>query len=242
MKLIYTNISEYARMTGYVHETAPEMKNYPYFPVILVLPGGGFRYCSARESEPVAMSFYAHGYSAFVLDYTTVTKKPDASMADPMKDTELALKWIRENSEEYHLRKDQVAMIGFSGGSHLAAAVATHGPIRPDLLILGYPGILHSSLRALECPDIIECVDEMTPPAFIFSTHDDKITPPEHAIAFADAMNKAKVDYEIHIFRHGPHGLSLGTDITSGGESEMENPIFAQWLPMCLDWMKEMRK
>lgn len=238
MKQIRTELSSHAWMTGFIHEPNPEMPNHADFPAILVLPGGGFRFCSAREGEPVAAAFYAAGYSSFVLDYTTVTKKPDAVIDDPMKDTELALRWIREHAAEYALRGDQVAMIGFSGGSHLAAAVATHGPERPDALILGYPGILHSKLRALECPDIIECVDENTPPTFMFSTRDDKVTPPKHPLAMANALDAAGVSFEMHIFRSGPHGLSLANDVTCAGNPAMVNPAFAGWLTMCLEWLK----
>ena len=35
-------------------------------PGILILPGGGYEFCSAREGEPVAMHYLAEGYNAFV--------------------------------------------------------------------------------------------------------------------------------------------------------------------------------
>ena len=93
-----------------------------------------------------------------------MTDKEDATIEDPMSDAQKALEWIRACRKEYCIGKGQLALLGFSGGAHLAAATATHGPQRPDVLLLGYPGILHSDLRALECPDIVECIDEKTPP------------------------------------------------------------------------------
>lgn len=242
MKIIKESMGKYASLTGMLHEPNEEMKNIKKFPAVLILPGGAFRICSAREGEPVAMEFFAKGYDAFVLDYTTVTKKPDAVMEDPMRDTENALNWIRSHGDVYDIRTDKIAMVGFSGGSHLAAAVATHGNTRPDALILGYPGILHSDLRALECPDIIQCVDKRTPPSFLFSTRDDTITPPRHPLAFAQALDNAGVEFELHIFRKGVHGLSLGTVFTSGGDPEMVNPAFAQWFPLCIRWLAEVLK
>lgn len=228
----------YAELTAYLHEPDHEMENIEQFPSILVLPGGGFRFCSSREGEPVAMSYFAQGFQAFVLKYTTVTDKPDAVIGDPMEDVQNALTFIRSHAEELHVAAGQVTMIGFSGGAHLAAAVATHGPERPDLLLLGYPGILHSELRALECPDIIECVDEKTPATYIFSDYADTVTPPAHALAFASALDAAKREFEIHIFHGGVHGMSLATSFTCSGDKSQVDPAFAQWFPMSVDWLK----
>ncbi len=237
MKLIQEKISEFATLYGFIHEPLEEMPNITEFPVMLVLPGGAFRFCSQREGEPVAMVFYAEGYSAFVLDYTTVTKKPDAIMADPMEDVQKALQWLHGHADQYHICPTKIAMLGFSGGGHLAAAAATHGPLRPDVLVLGYPGIVHSDMRALECPDIVECVDTDTPPAFIFSTADDKVTPPIHPLAFAMALNQAGVEFELHIFDSGVHGLSLGKTLTCSGFKDNVNPVFAQWFSLCVRWL-----
>ena len=238
MQLMKQKIGEYAELTGYIHEPNTEMDHIDAYPVVLVLPGGGFRFCSAREGEPVAMAYFAEGYQAFVLDYTTVTKKPEATMDDPMKDVQEALKWIRDNKNTYFVAENQLILVGFSGGGHLASAVATHGPERPDALILGYPGIIHSDLRALDCPDIIESVDAKTPPTFIFSTRNDFVTPPKHSLAFAKALDEAGVGFELHIFREGDHGLSLAKPLTSGGFINQVSPVVAQWFKMSIDWLK----
>ena len=39
-------------------------------PFMLICPGGGYRYCSAREAEPIARSFMAEGYNTAVLYYS----------------------------------------------------------------------------------------------------------------------------------------------------------------------------
>lgn len=157
-----------------------------------------------------------------------------------MTDAQKALEWIRNCREEYCIGKEQLALLGFSGGAHLAAATATHGPQRPDVLLLGYPGILHSELRALECPDIIECIDEKTPPTFLFGTRDDKVTPPKHILVFAQCLEQKNVEFEVHIFRKGEHGFSLAKPLTSVGDKNRVNPDVAQWFQLSVKWLKEM--
>ena len=238
MKIIQENIGEFAQLTGYLHEPNGDMNNIEVYPAIIILPGGGFRFCSDREAEPVAMNYFAEGFQAFVLRYTTTGKKTDAVMEDPMKDVQDTLRLIGERKKDYRVADGKMAILGFSGGGHLAAASATHGPLRPDALLLAYPGILHSDLRALECPDILEAVDDNTPPTFLFGTANDKITPPRHPMAFAKALDDVGVGFELHIFREGVHGLSLAKPWTSGGDSNMVNMTVARWFSMSQDWLK----
>lgn len=239
MKMVKIQLSQFATLTGYLHEFHPQLSHIKKFPAIICVPGGGFRFCSFTEGEPIAMSYYAKGFQAFVLEYTTVTTKPDATIEDPMNDAQRAIAHIRESAEEYCVEAGKLAMIGFSGGAHLASAVSTHGPLRPDLLLLGYPGIIHSDLRALDCPDIIESVTEETPSTFIFVTRNDPVTPPKHALAFANALDQCGVDFEMHIFRNGTHGMALGTEFTSGGYQIGVNPRFAQWFELSVSWIFE---
>lgn len=239
MKIIEKKLGKYAVLTGYLHEYNQELPNIQEYPAILVLPGGGFRACSFREGEPVAMAFFAEGYQAFVLKYTVVTDDPNAVMADPMRDVCEAMEYIRSNRNDLLCKDGNLALLGFSGGGHLAAAVATHCDPRPDALLLGYPGIIHSDLRALDCPDIPECVDAQTPTSFLFGVHADSVTPPKHLLSFANALEKAGVPFELHIFRGGGHGLSLGTSLTSAGFASDIRPDYAMWLPMSVRWLKD---
>lgn len=237
MKIVTKKIGDIAELTGYIHTPNRETPHIEAYPAILILPGGGFRFCSFNESEPVATAYFAEGFQAFTLKYTTVTDKPDAEISDPIRDVQEAMEWIRAQSADYYVAKEKLALLGFSGGAHLAAAVSTRKGVRPDLLLLGYPGILHSDLRALECPDIVESVDETTPSSFIFCTRDDKITPPAHALAFAQALDAHGIDFELHIFRQGDHGLSLAKPLTSAGEKQRVNKEFSAWFPMSINWL-----
>lgn len=99
---------------------------------------------------------------------------------------------------------------------------------RPDYVVLGYPwiGALTSdtahisyckqfnvmdrceALRLAYSPDLF--VGKDTPPAFIFHTFNDQTVPVEQSLRFFDALVKAGVQSEMHIFANGPHGVGLG--------------------------------
>lgn len=239
MKLLQEKIGERATLTGYIHEKSEEMGNIEQFPTVLVLPGGGMRICSDREAEPIAMAYYAEGYSAFVLDYTTTTKKPAAVMAEPMEEVESSMRWIREHADDYALDPKKIVLVGFSGGGHLALATVTHGKEKPNAMILGYPGVVESKVRAINCPDILENIDETMPPMFLFVMRQDPITPPIHVLSLAQKLTECGVDYELHLFKGKTHGASLGTAFTSDGEKANLAPRYAQWLPMSISWLKE---
>ena len=56
-------------LTVYLHEEKPEFHRIDKRPFILVIPGGGYGFCSEREAEPIALKFAAEGYHAGVLRY-----------------------------------------------------------------------------------------------------------------------------------------------------------------------------
>jgi acetyl esterase/lipase len=99
---------------------------------------------------------------------------------------------------------------------------------RPDYLVLGYPwiGAISSdtshlsycklfnvmdsceALRAAYSPDLF--VTKETPPTFWFHTFNDQTVPVEQGLRFYEALVKAGVPAEAHIFANGPHGTGLG--------------------------------
>jgi acetyl esterase/lipase len=99
---------------------------------------------------------------------------------------------------------------------------------RPDYLVLGYPWIgalspdtahltyckLYNvmdrceALRAAYSPDLFVTKD--TPPTFLFHTVNDETVPVEQGLRFFDALVKAGVPAEAHIFASGAHGSGLG--------------------------------
>ena len=46
-----------AQLIGYLRDRTVEMPVFNTRPAILILPGGGYAWCSRREADPVACSF-----------------------------------------------------------------------------------------------------------------------------------------------------------------------------------------
>ena len=103
---------------------------------------------------------------------------------------------------------------------------------RPDFMVLGYPWLnamqpnkqnmitycsVLREIPAEQCKGNEEKytpslhVTPQTPPAFIFSTSDDRVVPVTASVEFYSALHAAGVSAELHIFRHGDHGSGLGT-------------------------------
>jgi len=117
---------------------------------------------------------------------------------------------------------------------------------RPDYLVLGYPWIgaigtdfSHlnyckefnvidqcAALRAAYSPDLFVTKD--TPPTFIYHTFTDQTVPVEQALRFYEALVKAGVDSELHIFDHGGHGSGLGKG----------DPALDQWPNLLENWLR----
>ena len=138
-------------LASYISENSPELRNFKK-KAVLVLPGGGYYITSDREAEPVAKAFFAAGMNAFVLKYSV---KEEAVGYAPLLDAAAAMKYIRDNADEWNIDKNKIVVCGFSAGGHLAASLGTlwnlsiiskalgceNSYIRPDGMILCYPVI-----------------------------------------------------------------------------------------------------
>jgi len=140
-------------------------------PAIVVCPGGGYRFCSEREAEPIALRFMAEGFNVFVVWYRV--NKPEgyvyggesaawcSASADHVfplmqHDAAAAVAHVRKNAAHYHTDPDRIAVMGFSAGGHLAASLAglwrhadmweelslTPEDVRPNAAVLCYPVIV----------------------------------------------------------------------------------------------------
>ncbi len=257
-----------ATLTPICISNTDELKMTPRRAVI-VCPGGGYRFRSDREAEPIALQFLAAGFATFILNYSV---GDDAANYTPLKEVASAVRFVRENAADYNVDPNYVFTCGFSAGGHLAASAgvlwsspalaevvagAPEGIARPTGMILSYPVITGGEyahkgsfyhLCGTETPTEAELdafslekhVDATTPPAFLWHTFTDKVVPVRNALLFADAMVRAGVSLEMHIFPAGHHGLSLANEQTNRGSATGYEASVSGWIDLAIRWAREL--
>lgn len=238
---IILNEERNVSLTAYIPDVSDEMPNMKIKAGVLVLPGGGYFYCSDREAEPIAFEFMAKGYNVFVLRYSL---KEDSAFPTPLNDAIEALGFIKNKAVEWHTNPDKIAVCGFSAGGHLAAALSTMSDIKPNACILGYPCILEKigHILANPIPGLEKYVTAQTPPTFIAAAADDDIVPIENSLEYAKALGENNVPYEMHIFSRGGHGFSTSTSVVTIPERSEFVKNTRIWMGMCLTWLEDIFK
>ena len=236
-EVITLNEERNVTLTIYLQETGGEFPNMQKRPAMLILPGGGYQFCSAREADPVAAPYLAAGFQVFILRYSV---REHCAWPNPLDDYDQAMGLIRANADEWGIFADQVAVIGFSAGGHLAAAAATMSKNRPDAAILGY-AVAGNDVKGCSptAPDTIGFVDKDTCPCFLFSTRDDGVVHILNSIDFMKALAEHNIAFESHIYAYGPHGCSTCDTSVQHADTAICSRT-PNWVPDSIGWLRDM--
>lgn len=135
----------------------------------------------------------------------------------------------------------------FVAGDENADDPIARASSRPDYLVLGYPWLdavttettylsyckilnLMDQCDALKAKyDPVLFVTKDTPPTFIYQTFADKTVSPGATVEFYQALFKAGVPSEMHVFVNGSHGSGLGK-----GDAALD-----QWPNLLENWLRE---
>ena len=180
----------------------------------------------SKTEREIAPFFNEIGISVFILNY----RLPKGDRRLPMSDAEEAIKFVRANADKFKINPEEVGIMGFSAGGHLASTIATHSEddAKPDFQILFYPVITMedsytdagSKKNFLGENPIQKLIEEFsnekkvtkdTPRAFIILSNDDKTVPPSNGVNYYLECNKNKVSASLHIFPTGGHGWGFKT-------------------------------
>ena len=138
MKMIHMECPNHsdARFEGYILDCELTLGQETNRPAIIICPGGGYIYCSPREAEPVALSYAAKGYHAFIL-YYSVGK--NVKGFTPLEELNWAIGYLREHAKEWNIDPNKILTCGFSAGGHLALAGGVMAEQKANGMILNYP-------------------------------------------------------------------------------------------------------
>ena len=212
---------------------------------VIICPGGGYAILAFdKEGTKVAEELNRWGITAFVLKYRLPddTANIDKSLA-PLQDAQQAIRLIRQNAKRWGINSNQIGIMGFSAGGHVAATAATHftfiadknnvdtTSVRPDFAMLIYPvisfdsSITHKGSRYNLVGKNADAnqinffsadmqVSKETPPSFLIHAGDDASVPVENSLRYYEACIKNKVSVEMHLYQKGGHGFGLNNKTT----------------------------
>ncbi len=198
----------------------PEKKNTGR--AIIMCPGGGY-YSLSYEHEGYAYANYFNhqGITLIVLKY----RMPHGNHKVPMSDVCETMRIVKTHANEWGINPDDIGIMGFSAGGHLASTFATHYPpeLRPAFQILIYPvismdsAITHQGSREnligknpnsqlIDYYSNEKHVDAESPRAFIALSGDDTAVPVENSIRYYTALHQHNIPAALHIYPTGGHG------------------------------------
>jgi acetyl esterase/lipase len=206
----------------------------PGSPAAVIAPGGGFVMLSIdTEGHQLAELLAAQGVTAYVLEYRLMAtpvaedefadvlgqlvgapdllrQRLDEHLAVAVDDGEQAIRLLRE-------RHGKVALVGFSAGGILTAAVAVSKDpdVRPDLAACLYTPFLVPTHASPEAP-----------PLFLAASADDWFGT-EGSFDLHRVWTTAGRPVELHVFPRGGHGYGM---TRTGHTADAWPDLLVAWL------------
>jgi acetyl esterase/lipase len=229
---------------------------------VVVLPGGGYTHeVMDKEGGAEARWLSAHGVNAYVLQYRLSPRYLYPSeLQDGMRAVRFvrshATAWhLRPDaigvwgfSAGGHLAGFLITATGVTLptaqpdavdkiSAHPDFAIISYGRVDLDSAIPGTFG-----MKAITGPDAPQSLTDtvnpilhvtaQTSPTFLYSTEGDQTVNSMNATHFFDALKKAGVPAELHVFEQGPHGTHMGDDQPKFPELAVTPLLIQHWLEL----------
>ncbi len=223
---------------------------------IVICPGGGYQMLAVDvEGTNVAKWLNERGVAAFILTYRLGPRyHHPVELMDAQRAIRYVRSHAAEDGlDAHHIgiwgssaggHLASTAGTHFDAGNPDATDPIEHVSSRPDFMVLAYPvismeegithiGSMHNLLGEQPNPMLQnELSNELqvtpkTPPAFLFSTTNDETVKVMNTVLFYEALLRAGVAAEMHIFEQGEHGSGLGEG----------NPQLSLWPVLLQNWL-----
>ena len=196
---------------------------------IVGVPGGGYSMLSNTHEGTLASGWLnERGIAYFVVNY----RLPNGDRSKPIGDVEQGFRIVRDSAQAWGINPNDVGIMGFSAGGHLASVISTHSAyeVRPNFTILFYPVISMDERvsHVWSCrnflgegqkdPKLVRDFStnnavrrHLTPPACIIMSSDDNLVPPvTNGLTYYTAMRNAGNECAMFIYPTGGHGYGFG--------------------------------
>ncbi len=209
-------------MEVYLPETMETGKKYP---AMVFFFGGGWNDGSIKQFEPHANYFSKRGMICFLVDYR-VKNRHQTTPFESLKDAKSALRFIREEADEWYVDPSKIVAAGGSAGGHLAAATAILNDYNentdtmsisciPNALVLFNPVIdngpggygydrIGDDYKSFSP---LHNIKNGAPPTILFLGTNDDLIPVETATYYQKIMEKVSSRCELRLYEGQGHGF-----------------------------------
>ncbi len=183
---------------------------------VVICPGGGHRELwPMHEGENVALWLADRGVAAVVLRYRLAREKGSPYKIDvhALQDGQRAVRLVRSHAKEWGVNPDRVGMMGFSAGGEVVALVCRHpdkgnpdaaDPIDRESSMPNFQALVYSGPLGIANQTVTK---ETAPPTWIVVGDDDNAA--RWLVPYYEALKKAGVSAELHVFAKTPHGFGF---------------------------------
>lgn len=227
---------------------------------VVICPGGGYAHVTLDyEGRDVADWLNRLGISAFVLKYRL---GPAYHYPIELWDVQRAIRYVRANASEFHIRTDRIGVWGFSAGGHLASMAGTRfdpgnpaapDPIdrqssRPDFMILAYP-VITMEEPYVHVGSRINLIGEKPSPGLVHSLSNETQvtsgTPPTFLFHTTEdetvpVQNSVMFYLALRKFKI-PAEMHIYLKGRHGVGLAPDDPVLHTWTDRLADWLKVQR-
>ncbi len=230
---------------------------------MLIFPGGGYGILAYDwEGTAVAKFLVEHGIAGIVVKYRLPSDETQTSKENvPLIDAQRAMRVVRSRAKEWNLDSNNIGIIGFSAGGHLASTLGTKFnkkvyanvdkadslSARPDFMVLLYPVITmgekthmgsrenllgkNPSAQMLTEFSSELHINEQTPATYLIHAMDDEAVPVANSEYFY-ALHNAKSKEPSQLYLFEKGGHGFGM--------AKDNEILRKWPLLVLDWINSL--
>jgi acetyl esterase/lipase len=184
---------------------------------VVIAPGGGHRELwMMHEGINEARWLSEHGVAAFVLKYRLAREKdsPYKIETHALQDGQRAIRLVRSRAKEWGVDPNRVGIMGFSAGGEVAALVCNHAdkgkeaaddPVQRQSCRPDFQALIYSGPQGIRN----QTVTKEMPTTFILVGDNDNAA--TWLVAHYQALKKAGVRAELHVYANTPHGFGMRT-------------------------------
>jgi len=217
---------------------------------VIVFPGGGFQMVFITlEGTEICDWLTTRGVTCIVSKYrapggndfwdSKLKRQITPNIPRALQDAQRTVRLVRARASDLGIDPNRVGVMGFSAGGYLVAQLSNileprYRPVdavdrissRPDFAVALYPGHICRKGGAF---DPMLPVTNAAPPTFIAQSSDDATDPVCNSLLYAQALDRAGVSTELHLFAKGGHAFAL----------RHRNEPVGQWPILVERWMRQ---